>query len=443
MDNSPLIFIQLNEVNFDFVEHYVRKYNDLPAFAHVLSTFHKIETHGEEAYEELEPWIQWVSVQTGKTYAEHCVFRLGDVVKAPDDLVQVFEALEERGLRVGAISPMNARNRLKHPAYFIPDPWTDTPADGSGFSTRLSAMLRQTVNENASGRISARSVITLLEALVFSFSLRGTQDLIRTIAATRRQPWIKALVLDRLLHLVHLRLLQLRRPDVSFAFLNAGAHIQHHYMLNAEPAGARSCNPSWYVPADADPVRDMLKVYDSILGDYLELQKIGAKVLIATGLTQVPYERVKFYYRLKDHLDFLKLIGTAPVRVLPRMTRDFEAEFANEAQAAQAADQLAALTLERDGRPVFGEIDQRGTQVFVTLTYPDEIRPNDTLVRSNGDRIQDFGTMVTFVAIKNGMHSTRGFAFLSPNAQAPSQLDGPCHVARLFDLTLSVAIPRL
>lgn len=439
MNHSPLIFLQLNEVNFDFVEHYVRKYNDLPAFARVLSTFQKIETRGEEAYEELEPWIQWVSAQTGKTYAEHGVFRLGDVVKAPDDLVQVFEALEERGLRVGAISPMNARNRLKNPAYFIPDPWTDTPADPTGFSTRLSAMLRQTVNENASGRISPRSVITLLEALVFSFSLRGTSDLIRAIADTRRQPWTKALVLDRLIHLVHMRLWQRQRPDVSFAFLNAGAHIQHHYMLNAEPAAASSRNPAWYVPADADPVRDMLKAYDSIIGDYLELQKSGAKVLIATGLTQVPYERVKFYYRLKDHFDFLKLIGTAPVRVLPRMTRDFEAEFANEADAAQAAEQLSALKLERDSRPVFGEIDRRGTQVFVTLTYPDEIRPNDTLVRSNGDRLKDFGAMVTFVAIKNGMHSTRGFAFLSPNCQLPSGMSGPCHVAKLFDVTLTVA----
>lgn len=442
MNSLPLIFVQLNEVNFDFVEHYVRKYNDLPSFARVLSTFQKMETRGEEAYEELEPWIQWVSAQTGKTYAEHGVFRLGDMVNAPDDLVQVFEALEERGLRVGAISPMNARNRLKHPAYFIPDPWTDTPADASGFSTRLSAMLRQTVNENASGRISARSVITLLEAMAYSFSIRGTSDLIRTIVATRRQPWIKSLVLDRLIHLVHLKLLQRQRPDVSFVFLNAGAHIQHHYILNSEPAGARSRNPAWYVPADADPVRDMLKVYDSILGDYLELQKSGARMVIATGLTQVPYDRVKFYYRLKNHFDFLKLIGISPVRVLPRMTRDFEAEFANEAQAAQAAEQLAALTLERDSRPVFGEIDRRGTQVFVTLTYPDEIKLDDTLLLSNGDRLQDFGTMVAFVAIKNGMHSTRGFSFLSPNVPAPSGLDGPCHVARLFDVALSIATPR-
>jgi hypothetical protein len=442
MKTSPLIFLQLNEVNFDFVAHYVRKYNDLPAFARVLSTFQSMETRGEEVYEELEPWIQWVSAHTGKTYAEHGVFRLGDVVRAPTDLVQVFEALEERGLRVGAISPMNARNLLKQPAYFIPDQWTDTPADASGFSTRLAAMLRQTVNENASGRISARSVLTLLEALVYSFSFRGTSGLIRAIAATQRQPWTKALVLDRLIHLVHLRLWQRQCPDVSFVFLNAGAHIQHHYMLNAEPAGAQSRNPAWYVPADADPVRDMLKTYDRILGDYLGLMKSGTRVLIATGLTQVPYDRVKFYYRLKNHFEFLKLIETTPVRVLPRMTRDFEVEFASEEHAAQAAEQLAALTLARDSRPVFGEIDRRGTHVFATLTYPDEIKPNDTLVRSNGARLQNFGTMVSFVAIKNGMHSTRGFAFLSPNAHVPLRVDGPCHVARLFDVALSVATQK-
>jgi len=35
-------------------------------------------TLSEEVYEHIEPWIQWVSVHTGKSYAEHKVFRLGD-----------------------------------------------------------------------------------------------------------------------------------------------------------------------------------------------------------------------------------------------------------------------------------------------------------------------------------------------------------------------------
>ena len=79
--------------------------------------------------------------------AEHGVFRLGDIVK--HDLPQVWECLEERGLRVGAVSPMNAKNRLREPAFFVPDPWTanDHPrfADVKG----LYAAVAQAVNENA------------------------------------------------------------------------------------------------------------------------------------------------------------------------------------------------------------------------------------------------------------------------------------------------------
>jgi hypothetical protein len=33
-------------------------------------------TESEPEYENLEPWVQWPSVHTGKTYDEHKVFRL-------------------------------------------------------------------------------------------------------------------------------------------------------------------------------------------------------------------------------------------------------------------------------------------------------------------------------------------------------------------------------
>lgn len=439
MKRAPVIFLQINEVNFDLVLHYVRKYDDLPAFRRMLATFHSLETRGEEAYENLEPWIQWVSAQTGKTYAEHGVFRLGDVVRAPETLVQIFEFLEGEGFRVGAISPMNARNRLKHPAYFVPDPWTETPSDDSGFARRFTRMLRQTVNENATGRISVTSLLAIAEAVLVSFSAHRTWQLLAAIAATRRKPWTKSLVLDQLIHLVHMRLWARERPDVSFLFLNAGAHVQHHYLFNAEPVRGRSTNPAWYVPENADPVRDMLKFYDQVLADYMRLQAKGARLLVATGLTQVPYDRVKFYYRLKNHHEFLHIVGAAPSRVLPRMTRDFEAHYETDTLARQAATTLASLKLERDGRAVFDEIDVRGECVFATLTYPDEIKHNDALVRSDGSVLAGFGEMVAFVAIKNGMHSTRGFAFVSPNVPEATAWSSPIHVARLFDLTVSAA----
>ena len=65
--------------------------------------------------------IQWVSVNLGKDFNGHKIFRLGDIINHPEE-EQIFEKIEGKGFKVGAISPMNSENRLKNPAYFIPDP---------------------------------------------------------------------------------------------------------------------------------------------------------------------------------------------------------------------------------------------------------------------------------------------------------------------------------
>ncbi len=430
-----LIILQLNEVNFDLVERYLAQHA-LPGFRQLLSRFDRVETFAETKYEELEPWIQWVSAHSGLPYGEHRIFRLGDAVNSR--VPQIFEMMEQQGLTVGAISPMNARNELRHPAYFIPDPWTATPSDASGYSRRLTAMLQQTVNENAQGRIGVRSLLTIAEAMLRSFNPAGTVRLLKLIGQAKGRHWIKALVLDQLIHLVHLRLFKQKRPDVSFVFLNAGAHIQHHYLFNSPHSNTTAKNPAWYAPPDADPVLDMLQVYDRILLDHLALsEQRGTRLIVATGLTQVAYDRVKFYYRLRHHAQFLALFGVAPQQVLPRMTRDFEALFDDEGAAQRAAAVLRSVRMVRDGVPLFGEIEERGASLFVTLTYPHEILPADAVAYAGGT-VGPVLPHVAFVAVKNGMHSTKGFAFFSPGSPAslPAQ---PVHVSALFGLTLQAA----
>jgi len=431
---ARLVFVQLNEINFDVVSRYLDD-TDLPALRELVTHFDRVETFAERDYTHLEPWIQWVSAQTGKTFSEHGVYRLGDITHS--ELPQIFELLEARGLRVGAVSPMNACNRLKHAAYFIPDPWTQTLPDASGYSRRLTQMLRQTVNENAQGRISKRSLITLGEAFARTLHPSRTTQLLRLIVRSFGRPWLRALVLDQVVHMVHLQLLRRMRPDVSFVFFNAGAHIQHHYLLNSKHSGVSARNPPWYVAPDADPIRDMLVTYDRMLADVLALQRRGTRLIVATGLTQVPYDRVKYYYRLKDHSAFLRSAGVRFANVLPRMTRDFEVVFAERADAEAGIDLLCKIRMQRDGTPLFGEVDDRGLSVFATLTYPNEILPSDVAMCPGG-RIDGFGQQVVFVAIKNGMHSGKGFAFVSPGMRAPLPKE-PVHVAELFGLTLSAA----
>jgi hypothetical protein len=432
---QPLMFIQLNEINFDIVREYLARFDDLPNFKSILTDFQAVPTHAEKNYAELEPWIQWVSIQTGKPYAEHRVFRLGDIVDAPDHLVQIFEVLESRGLRVGAISPMNARNRLTNPAYFVPDPWTNTPSDGTPFLSRVTAMLRQSVNDNAVGRLTLRSKLTILEVLMRTFDWPCTRHIFRMLREARTRPWTRALILDQLIHLLHRTLWLRSRPDVSFVFFNAGAHLQHHYLFSAEPRNPERCNPDWYISPAHDPIRDMLRFYDRILGDCLALTQSRARLIVATGLTQVPYDRVKFYYRLRDHVQFLRHAGIPFAHVLPRMTRDFEIVFDTPDEVAVAHRKLSAMRIERTGGAMFGDFEPRQGSLFASLIYPNEINDADVAVGEGAWRLPALDRHVAFVAIKNGMHSTDGFAYFSPDCRLPQSLPPGVPVSRLFDLT--------
>jgi len=422
MNDRHLLLLELNELNFDVARSYVDRLH-LHSFEHLFA-LGVSRTTSEARYELLEPWIQWVSAHSGLTANEHGIFRLGDIVATR--VPQVFEQVEAAGYSVGAVSPMNAENRLRKPAYFIPDPWTETPTDGTPLSRRLWAALSQAVNDNSIGRITAKSA-TVLGAALLRFAQPRHYGLYWWLARrSRGAPWRKALFLDLLLHDLHFGLYAKHQPNFTTHCLNASAHIQHHYFFNSKAGGMSQQNPDWYIDSDQDPIAEMLKVYDTILGDYLALPNIS--LVAATGLTQAPYDRAKFYYRLKDHESFLRSVGLRFRRVLPRMTRDFVIEFESSSEAIEAACALADMRVKIDGQPVFGDIDNRGTSLFVTLTYPNEITPELEVIGSAVPlRLSEH---VTFVAIKNGMHDSRGYACFTGEMAHHALADG-AHVKEL------------
>ena len=158
-----MILLALNELNLEYIQGYISQ-GKLPNFSKLLKGG-VVKTTSETSYELLEPWIQWATVQTGKTYDEHKVFRLGDMVYR-SDLKQIFEDLEKSGLSVGAISPFNADNRLARSKFFIPDPWTQTKARGGYIIEKLSRTVSRFVNSNASGKIGPIDVIWLVLGLI-------------------------------------------------------------------------------------------------------------------------------------------------------------------------------------------------------------------------------------------------------------------------------------
>lgn len=401
MHDPKLLFLELNEINFDFIEKYTG-HGELPNFRKLLDRHGVSTTTSETEYEELEPWIQWVTAHTGLSYEEHGIFRLGDIVDT--DIPQIWEQVETMGFRVGAVSPMNAKFRMKDPAFFLPDPWTKTDTVAPLPFRRLNEAVSQAVNDNAQSRVTPKSMIDLLFGTTLAAAPGNLTSYMRYVAQAKAKPWNKPLFLDRLLADLFIKLVRSKKADFATLFLNAGAHIQHHYLFSSRSYEGTFRNPEWYVKPGEDPILDVYRLYDEILAD---VQKTfpNTRIMLATGLRQVAYHKLTYYWRLKDHATFLTKLGIPFTAVEPRMSRDFVLKCADEVQARESERLLRSATL--DGEPVF-EVDNRGRDLFVMLVYPHEITEAST-VQIGNQHHENFKADVAFVAIKNGEHSGDGY----------------------------------
>ena len=214
----------------------------------------------------------------------------------------------------------------------------------------------------------------------------------------------------------------------SRLFLNAGAHIQHHYMFNSSvyKADGKVCNPAWYVSCEHDPLLELLTLYDGIIGEYLNS---NYDLIIATGLTQTPYVQEKYYWRIKNHETFLQKLNIPFKSVVPRMTRDFLIEFSSNEVARDSEIKLKSIVSVDDNTQLFKEIENRGRSLFVTLTYPYEVKPGFKI--SYGTKCFDISDDLAFVAIKNGMHDPKGFMFIKGKIKSDDYFKDT-HVKSIF-----------
>ena len=397
---DSIILIQLNEVNIDFLKkQYLKKY-PFPGFNKLMAEFDTQITYAEKNYELLEPWIQWVSVYSGKKFNEHRVFHLGDTEQISSEN-WLLDKIEKSGFSIGCISPMNMPNRLKNPKFYIPDPWIKSNVSGGNFCKRVYEMLVQVVGDNSVGSISKKSFLTIIEIIIKTFRPIDYFYFIKICSKSYNKKWYKALVLDYLLFRLHNILNEKKYPKFSTVFFNAGAHIQHHYFRWREDKSKSD---------KRDPLLDMFQFYDKLLLEYIQKTKENCGLIIATGLSQEPFLKTQYYYRLKNHEEFLRKIGLVFKKVNPRMTRDFDIEFLSVTHNEAAQKLLEKCKILNEKFALFGEFDNRANRLFVTLTYPNEITEETKVILPNGSYM-NLNPEVVFVAKKNGMHCSKGYAY--------------------------------
>lgn len=430
--------LELNELNFHYVQAYSAK-GLLPNFTRLFAERDLVETDAGEVYPLLEPWIQWPTVYTGKAYAEHGIFRLGDVIYK--DQPQIWDYLEQRGVSVGAISPMNASNRCENPAFFLPDPWTHTKIVAEPRAAKLFGLLGKIVNENASSEASvagfARQILPLALPYLSSRSIAGY---FKILPMALRYKWAKAAFLDRLLGDLFVSLWQKQKPGFASLFLNAGAHIQHHHTYDSAAYAGTKANPAWYSKAaetDVDPLLFIYQVYDDMIGEFMSLK--DTHLFITTGLSQVPNERDHYQYRIVDFEGFFARVGLVGATIRPRMSRDFLLEFASSA-AAQAA--LPVLDKVRVGGKALFNVEERSETLFCQVGY---FGKPEGLKEMSIDGVQgDFSSAFVLVSIENAIHQATGYHIdaLAPKG-GPQRIPLTAVFDRLCGAALMAANPAL
>lgn len=442
-----LLFLQLNELDFNTIARYAAQ-GSLPNFAAVFDRYGFVRTRSEKEHALANPWIQWPTVHTGLDYKEHGVFRLGDIVNSPHP--HIYEVLEQHGISVAALSPFNARNNTHAARFFVPDPWTKTGFTGSTDLLRLYRALGTITDNYASGRMPLRALVDLALGALPNLRPASIPELVAATSAfvIRREKWQRAIVCDRLLADAFIHHWNTDKPDFATLFLNGGAHLQHHYLFSSAVYEGERRNPD--VPAGADPLLDILRCYDHLLGELLELTQ-DHRLVIATALHQVAHERETWYYRIDDHAAFLQRIGLPYADTYRLMTEDFVIRFPTAEEAARAENKLAEVhstgcpdifymetgdsdvRTQRTWSRIF-HIENRGDSLYVQLRPTSAPVHKGMVVQSGNTVVDDFSQLVSLAQYKNTHHVGTGF-YVDTGFQR-GELPEEFPLKNIFDLVL-------
>ena len=409
MKSKQLVLIALNEINFDIIDYYIEK-NNLKNLKK-LKEFSNVKTSSENEYNYLEPWIQWTSINTGLKAKDHKIFHLGDSSNL--QTTQIFEKIEKNGFSVGAISPMNALNKLINPMYFIPDPWTETKCDQSFLSKCISETFSITVKNNSSLKFNLNLIIKLLFIFFSVVRFKKYYLFFSIFLKSINKNWYRVIFFDLLINEIHIRYLNKYNPNFSTVFFNGGAHIQHHYFLSSKALDNNLKNPYWYINKYDDPLEEITKYYDIIISDYIKSKKFD--FILATGLRQIPIDKPKYYWKLRDYKNFLKYFDINCKKIQQLMSRDFIIQFEHNNQDLidECYKKLKKIMIMSNNEKLkaFENIEKRVSSIFVTLTFSKELYKESYFFMEGENKKISCIENVEFVAIKNGIHNSIGYLF--------------------------------
>ena len=233
MKTKRLLAIHLNEFNYDFLKYGSKKYK--LKYLKKLISLNRIKTFTRDKTQnkDLDPWVQGVSINSGKSSKYHRIFKLGQ--KLPNNLTNIWDVLSKKKVDCSVWGPMNANyKKNKYIKLFFPDPWNHIakpfPKDLHNLH-KLPRYYAKNYLDVSIFKIISLSLLFILSVLkkkIIFFTLRNLDIIFKSLALKGIKNYVLFLLFDLIsVHILSLRSISSNKY-FSFVFLNSLAHYQHN-----------------------------------------------------------------------------------------------------------------------------------------------------------------------------------------------------------------------
>jgi hypothetical protein len=404
-----LILLEFNELCPSLLRRFIDE-GLLPGFRRLYETSLVCTTNAEEEPPNLEPWVQWPTIHSGLSFAEHGVFHLGDGRRMEQKCLATL--LSDAGVRVGVFGSMNLNYRRLN-GYMIPDAWDqEGKTQPESLQPFFNFVSRQVQESSQVTALTKGDLVRFGMCLVRNgLSASTVSALVRQLATERREPalrWRRPSLLDLIQYDLFRRLN--RRHDVQFAtlFFNSTAHYQHYYWRNMQPEQFAVPPPATDHESLANAIRygyqQMDRVVTRVLNDYPD-----AVVMLLTALSQQPWaETTKCTFRPRSFTDFLAFAGvpSGRVEVKPVMAEEFHLLASDPSTTDDVERRLKALFVE--DRPLV-HVERSGNNLYCGCAITTVEGLESTIHRTTDGVTCRFADLLHMVhSMRSGRHHPDG-----------------------------------
>jgi hypothetical protein len=416
---KPLILIEFNELTPHLMFSFMKS-GHLPNFQRLYDQSEVFTTDAEEEGEDLNPWVQWVTVHSGLSAAEHGIHRLSEGHTLQSKAV--WDILSDEGYRVWVCGSMNARYDKPLRGFLLPDPWSAglTPFPPREFSDYYD-FVRNQVQEhtNTSQGVSKLGAVRFLRFMAtHGLSAGSIVETLRQLSSERfgTGRWKRASLMDRFQFDVFQHYFSKHRPHFSTFFVNSTAHYQHSYWRHMDP-DSYTVRPSEAEQREyGGAILYGYQKMDELIGRFMKLAGADGTLFFCTGLSQQPYLKAettggRHYFRLVSSRVLKDKIGIQdPFEASPVMSDQMLLRFADDEACARAEQVLRSYKL-LDSEVFYCQ--RTDNTMMVQCQCTTSVASDAELRQADSDRrVPFFDVFYSMDVIKSGYHHPDGMLWV-------------------------------